>query len=120
MLKAVVLTSLVLGLTPAPLLAATPLTIKQLNTTEGVAITGTVKSVVGNDFVLSDGTGQVIVDAGPRWYRPLAFTTGERLTVIGEYDDGEFDAFTIKRANGETIQIRPASGPPPWAGGRRR
>jgi uncharacterized protein YdeI (BOF family) len=120
MLKAVVLTALTLGLAPAALLAATPLTIRQLNTAQGIAISGTVKSVVGNDFVLDDGTGQVIIDAGPRWYRALTFTPGERLTVIGEYDDGEFDAFTIKRANGTTLQIRPASGPPPWAGERRR
>jgi len=76
--------------------------------------------VVGNEFILDDGTGQIIVDAGPRWYHQLSFTTGERVTVVGEYDDGELDAFTITRSNGEVIRIRQAGGPPPWAGGRGR
>ena len=119
MLKALTLTALVLGLAPAAALAAPPLTIRQLAASEGVSITGTIKSVVGNDFVLDDGTGQVIVDAGPRWYQPLALSPGETVTVVGEYDDGEFDAFTIRRTNDQTIRVRPASGPPPWAGGRR-
>ncbi|MEN9219826.1 MAG: hypothetical protein Q6K08_03360 [Thermostichales cyanobacterium GMQP_bins_62] len=45
---------------------------------------------------------------------------GEQLTVIGEYDDDDFDAFQIIRANGEVMTIRSPGGPPPWAGGRRR
>jgi hypothetical protein len=41
--------------------------------------------------------------------------------VTGEVDrDGEFDAYQITRANGAVIEIRPADGPPPWAGGRGR
>jgi hypothetical protein len=69
---------------------------------------------------LDDGTGLIIVDAGPRWYHQLNFTPGERVTVVGEYDEGELDAFRITRSNGEVISIRPAGGPPPWAGGRGR
>jgi hypothetical protein len=60
----------------------------------------------------------VIVDAGPRWYRQIDLTAGERVTIVGEYDDEDFDAYRITRDNGEVIQIREAGGPPPWAGGR--
>lgn len=84
----------------------------------GIAISGEVRSVVGNDFVLDDGSGEIIVDAGPRWWREIDIQPGERVTVTGEMSkkSGEFDAFSITRADGSTIEIRPADGPPPWAG----
>lgn len=93
-------------------------TISELKKQSGLSVSGVVRSVVGNKFVLDDGTGQVIVEAGPRWYQPLNLTEGERIKVVGEYDDGDFDAFSITRASGEVIEIRPSDGPPPWAGGR--
>lgn len=83
-----------------------------------LTIAGTVRSVVGNEFILDDGTGQLIVDAGPSWYHSVNLSEGEQVTVVGEYDDYDFDAYRITRANGETITIREGSGPPPWAGGR--
>lgn len=92
--------------------------IRDLQRNAGTSISGEIRSVVGNQFILDDGTGQVIVDAGPRWYHQLNFTAGERVTVVGEYDDEEFDADTITRDGGEVMQIREADGPPPWAGGR--
>ncbi len=84
----------------------------------GTIISGKVVSVVGNDFTLNDGTGQIIVDAGPRWWRQIDIKPGEEVTVTGEISkkSGEFDAFAINRANGSRIEIRPADGPPPWAG----
>lgn len=45
---------------------------------------------------------------------------GEQLTVIGEMDDYDFDAFEIRRANGEIIRTREPFGQAPWNGGRRR
>jgi hypothetical protein len=36
---------------------------------------------------------------------------------VGEYDDYDFDAYSITRSNGEVIQIRNGPGRPPWAGG---
>nr|MCU0537157.1 hypothetical protein [Hydrococcus sp. Prado102] len=47
---------------------------------------------------------------------------GEQVTVTGEVSkkNNEFDAFSITRSNGSTINIRPADGPPPWAGGPNR
>ncbi|MFN3927987.1 MAG: hypothetical protein ACK4QL_11910 [Pseudanabaenaceae cyanobacterium] len=48
------------------------------------------------------------------------FRQGEQLTVIGKMDDYDFDAFEIRRANGEIIRIGEPFGPPPWSGRRRR
>ncbi|MGG6293684.1 hypothetical protein ACQ4M4_04605 [Leptolyngbya sp. AN02str] len=98
--------------------AQTP--IEQLRRNAGTTISGTVQSVVGNEFILDDGTGQIIVDAGPTWYHQISIQQGERLTVVGEYDDYDFDAFRITRSNGDVITIRNGSGRPPWAGGRDR
>lgn len=98
--------------------AQTP--IRDLQRTTDILITGEIRSVVGNEFILDDGTGQIIVDAGPPWYHQLTFRQGEHVTVLGEYDDYDFDAFTITRSNGEVIYIRDADGPPPWANGRNR
>ncbi len=100
--------------------AQAQVSIRDLQRNPGTAISGVIRSVVGNEFILDDGTGQIIVDTGPRWYHQLNFTPGERVTVVGEYDDEDFDAFTVTRSNGEVIRIRQAGGPPPWAGGRRR
>ncbi|NJL87463.1 MAG: hypothetical protein HC886_18140 [Leptolyngbyaceae cyanobacterium SM1_1_3] len=66
---------------------------------------------------MSDGSGQIIVDAGPMWYHQINLQVGEQITMVGEYDDYDFDAFTITRANGEVLMIRGPQGPPPWAGG---
>lgn len=96
--------------------------IRDLQRQPGTSIAGEIRSVVGNQFILADGTGQIIVDAGPRWYQQLDLSAGERVTVNGEYDDNaeEFEAYSITRNNGVVIQIRPPAGPPPWAGGPNR
>ncbi|PPS42725.1 DNA-binding protein [Chroococcidiopsis sp. TS-821] len=87
----------------------------------GITISGRVTSVVGNDFILEDDSGQIVVDAGPRWWQEIDVSPGEQVTVNGELGrGGEFDAFSITRADGTVIQIRPAQGPPPWAGGPNR
>ncbi|WP_199246039.1 DNA-binding protein [[Phormidium] sp. ETS-05] len=93
--------------------------IRDLQRTAGLTISGEIRSVVGNEFILDDGTGQVIVDAGPRWYHQLNLRQGERVTVVGEYEGYDFDAFTITRENGDILRIRNPQGPPPWSGGRR-
>jgi hypothetical protein len=83
--------------------------IGSLQRRQGVTISGQVRCVVGNEFILDDGTGQIIVDAGPRWFQRIDLVSGERVTVTGEFDDeddGEFDAFTITRSNGQVIQVR--------------
>lgn len=96
--------------------------IGDLKRTDGIAISGRVESIVGNDFILEDGTGQIIVDAGPRWWQEINLTQGEEVTVTGKLSDRsrEFDAFSIRRANGQVIDIRSGDGPPPWAGNPNR
>ncbi len=89
--------------------------ISELSNYQGITISGTVRSVVGNEFTLNDGTGEIIVDPGPRWWQEINLTPGETIVVTGEYDDDDFDAYRIVRDNGETIEIRDRSGPPPWA-----
>lgn len=108
---------LTLGLSAIfPALAQT-VPIQSLRQQNGITISGTVGSVVGNNFTLDDGTGDIIVDAGPRWYQAITVTPGEQLTVVGEYSNDEFDAYRITRASGEVITIRNGPGRPPWAGG---
>jgi hypothetical protein len=104
-----------------PIEAQTQTRIQDLRQTQGVTIEGEIGSVVGNDFLLSDGSGEVIVDAGPRWWQQLDLRPGERVSVTGEVGRaGELDAFSITRADGSTINIRSSEGPPPWSGGRGR
>lgn len=88
----------------------------------GTTVSGQITSVVGNDFVLDDGTGQIIVDAGPQWWQEIELTEGEEVTVTGELEErgGQIDAYSITRSDGSTIEIRSPEGPPPWAGGPNR
>lgn len=95
-------------------LAQTP--IGELQRTRSITIAGQVMGISRNKFVLNDGTGQILVDAGPHWWQEINLSVGEQVRVVGEYDDNDFDAFSITRQDGSVINIRPSSGPPPWAG----
>ncbi|BBK33558.1 YpeB-like protein with putative protease inhibitory function [Stella humosa] len=97
-------------------LAQTP--IRDVLSPAGISIAGTVTDVFGNKFVLQDGSGKVLVESGPDWHRKLDIKAGETLTITGRPEGGSFEAFTITRADGTTIEVRPAGGPPPWAGKR--
>ncbi|EAZ94277.1 NirD/YgiW/YdeI family stress tolerance protein [Crocosphaera chwakensis] len=119
MKSAIFLTLISLGITSHSLVNA-QIPIRELQQNTGISISGEVKDVVGNEFILDDGTGQIIVDVGPRWYHQINVTSGEKITVVGEYDDDDFDAYTIRKNNGEVIQIRQPGSPPPWAGGRHK
>lgn len=107
---------------PAQAQSTTRIGELQLSRARGTTISGEVVSVVSNDFTLRDNSGEIIVDAGPRWWREINLEPGEQVTVRGEVSkkSGEFDAFSITRANGSVIEIRPAEGPPPWSGKARR
>jgi hypothetical protein len=119
----VALTALIAGATLIiPDLAKAQTPIEELQQrANGTTVSGEIVSVVGNDFVLDDGTGQIIVDAGPRWWQEIDLSTGEEVTVTGKLGKGdEIDAYSITRSDGSTIEIRSPEGPPPWAGGRDR
>ncbi len=112
------LTSIFMTLSIPQVLARTK--IGDLQQNREITISGTIKSVVGNEFILDDGTGQVIVYTAPRWWQKFNFSAGERVTVVGEYDDDDFDAFKITREDGSVINIRSGPGRPPWSGGYRQ
>jgi uncharacterized protein YdeI (BOF family) len=109
--------ALAAALTTGTAVAQTP--IDQLAPRSGVTVEGEVTHVFGNRFVVDDGTGSVLVETGPPWHHDISMEVGERVTVTGEPDEGGFDAFVIRRSDGDEIEIRPAEGPPPWSGSRR-
>lgn len=84
-----------------------------------VEVRGTIAEVFGNRFILEDDSGRILVETGPEWYRDHDFAVGERITVEGEVEEGSLDAFLLRREDGSEIRVRPADGPPPWAGGAK-
>jgi uncharacterized protein YdeI (BOF family) len=92
-----------------------------------VTLSGTVTPIDENEFILSDGTGQIQLDAGPPWFQSVNLNPGESVTVTGEIDTMrgggvDLDACKIVRADGSTVDIRDCAfdGPPPWTGGPNR
>lgn len=84
----------------------------------GATLSGTVVSYVDdNEFLLQTNNGVVVVDPGPPWWQPVNLNIGEPVTVVGELDDDDFDAFSLARADGSVVAIRSGPGRPPWAGG---
>lgn len=90
--------------------------IGELEGGAGRRIKGEVTQVFGNAFVLAAGSGRVLVETASEWFQRHRVTVGWTLVVTGATDDGAFDAFTLTRADGSVSTIRPAAGPPPWAG----
>jgi len=50
----------------------------------------------------------------------LNLKPAQKVSVTGEYDGYELDAFQINFDNGEVIKIRDGRGKPPWAGKNRK
>ena len=85
-----------------PTVAQTP--IGELQRYRNVTISGQVIGIAGDEFMLDDGTGQILVDTRRRLKN---LSVGEQVTVVGEYDDDDdFDAFSITRQDGSVINIR--------------
>ncbi|WP_322815039.1 hypothetical protein [Chloroflexus sp.] len=83
-----------------------------------------------NEFMLDDGSGQIVVDPGPPRYQRINIPVGTPITVVGQIDwmgppqarrGIDLDACRIITPD-RTIEIRDCSfnGPPPWAGGPNR
>lgn len=53
-----------------------------------VTVRGRVTQQFGRQFILNDGTGQVLVNAGGNEGRENGITANQTLTVQGRYDDG--------------------------------
>ncbi|MGK7921261.1 MAG: DNA-binding protein [Trichodesmium sp.] len=89
-----------------PSLAQTPIGELQRRD-RNLTISGQVIGVSDNEFMLDDGTGQILVDVYPN--QSVNLSVGEQVTVVGEYDDDDFDAFSITRQDGSVIDIRSVS-----------
>ena len=68
---------------------------------QGNVFSGTVKQVWEDGFRLKTGEHSLKVDS---WdlcgdYTPFNLSEGDLVTVDGEFDDREFDAFSIKKAD---------------------
>jgi uncharacterized protein YdeI (BOF family) len=80
-------------------------TIEALRSPNSVTLSGQVTQIRGDDFVLDDGTGQILVDAESRALRQVGLSIGDTVTVLGRYDDNEFEAISITPVGGETVYI---------------
>jgi uncharacterized protein YdeI (BOF family) len=79
-----------------------------------IAITGWVRSIVGSNFTLNDGSGQVTVSAGSRLWQEVNLQRGEKVSVTGCFGrSSEFIAFSIRRDKGPVIEIRSSEGSSP-------
>lgn len=58
-----------------------------------------------NEWLVQTSQGIVRVDGGSRDRQAIDLPLGERVTFTGEFDDGEFDAFSVTRANGTVISL---------------
>lgn len=83
----------------------TPNQIENLPNARVTSISGQVTKLLDDEFILNDGKGQIMIEAEPRLGQPINLSVGEKVTVVGNYDDNEFKALSITRSNGETIQI---------------
>ncbi len=78
---------------------------KNLPNARVITISGQVTQLLDDEFILSNGTEEIIIEAEPRWGQAMNLSVGEQVTVVGRYDDNEFEAHSITLANGEMIQI---------------
>lgn len=99
--------ALAIGIIPIATPGLAQIPIRDLQRTQGLTISGQVTGIKGDEFMLNDGTGEIVVDTNDRKLTNLS--VGEQVTVVGEYDDDDFDAFSITRQDGTIIQLRSAS-----------
>lgn len=87
---------------------------------EGTIVEG---SSADSDIVVRTANGEKIsVGLGPGWLATQGFTLkpGDKVTVRGFEEDGEFKAAEITRASdGQKITLRDETGRPSWAGAGR-
>ncbi|WP_088890187.1 NirD/YgiW/YdeI family stress tolerance protein [Leptolyngbya ohadii] len=81
------------------------LSIANLQRMNSVTIAGEVVQVRGEEFILRDGTGEMLVEAESPAIRQANLKAGDRVTIAGQYDDDSFEAFSITPANGTVIYV---------------
>ncbi|MFZ2994690.1 hypothetical protein [Sphingobium sp.] len=89
-----------------------PTAIARLAQTSGiVTVKGRVAEVYGDRFVMQDGSGRILVDAGRG--SSGAISTGSGVMVQGRYDQGQLRASYLVDPQG---QIEEVGGRPPHGG----
>ena len=56
-----------------------------------------------HEWLVQTSQGLVVVDGGSRHRQLVDLPLGEQVSFLGEFDGGEFDAFSLRRANGTVI-----------------
>jgi hypothetical protein len=97
----------------------------QAQVDEWLTLSAIVVSVDDSALVLqAEGGEQVSVENRPWWFaqeQGLVAQVGDQLTVVGFYEDGEFEVGQIQNlSSGQMVQIREEGGRPLWAGRGRR
>jgi hypothetical protein len=66
---------------------------------------GRVDQVWEDGFRLNNGSRSIVVDAYDLCgdYTTRHIISGEQVAVVGEFEGGEFDAFSITRSSGESV-----------------
>jgi hypothetical protein len=69
------------------------------------SFSGTVERVWEDGFQLRTDSRIIVVDSYDLCgdFTARHISTGEQLSVSGEFDEGEFDAYTLTRSSGETV-----------------
>jgi hypothetical protein len=88
-----------------------------------VTVEGTITQVDTNAIVIQTAAGDTLtVKVGPPHFVEglgVEFQPGDEISVLGFYEDGEFEAAQITfLATGEQITLRDKNGRPLWTGGR--
>ncbi|MCU0567760.1 MAG: NirD/YgiW/YdeI family stress tolerance protein [Oculatellaceae cyanobacterium Prado106] len=85
---------------------ASPSAIGDLQRMNTVTIAGEVVQIQGDEFILRDGTGEMFVEAESRAIRQANLRTGDRITVVGHFDDdNSFETVSITPSNGSVIYV---------------
>jgi uncharacterized protein YdeI (BOF family) len=88
-----------------PGIAIAQTTIRQTQDANSTVVSGEIIRISGDDFILDDGTGQLLVEAESRPLRQANLMEGEVVTVAGHFDENSLEAYRITRASGEEIYI---------------
>lgn len=143
MLRKVIVTTVVIGLSIILILGAVNRTTARLGGSAGqteaethesetapdpaatLTLTGTVTSVDTHSLLVTGAAGEVLIEGRAwRYAREQRFEAapGELIMLNGFYDPdhGEFEVMQItNQTRGVTLQVRDAAGMPMWGGGGR-
>jgi len=89
-----------------------PVSIAAMPDWSTVTIKGQVAEIFGNKFVVVDGSGRALVDAGPGGEGGRTVAKDEAVTVQGRFEDGFIRASFVVHADGRVEALGRPDGPP--------